>query len=516
MKKQRIGLALTGLIIALILTLLLTACPPSIANNPSTDGNQNSNGAGGGGAITEADILSAFGLHRGVQSAYEAAQKIKTATPTQAGLTFTECTIVAYDDQAGSFTVYLKGSKNGSNFDKPFTITGFTHPYAGATPQSMATLSNQRKLLLDNAIKENKKLSDFISASNAVKGAGFVSFEIRLSNGKNVKVGKYPAYDITVQLEEKPGKKVKMTGDFKIKYKKLIAGGSPTESYGSTYSLNPHLQEEAYFTEKDVFNYITKAIKDNVIKVDGEKFASEFYAKAIFLNSAVAGIFNYDKFDEYKTLYENAGGSGELTINNLGIGIHNTRNGGIKADDYAGKLTVDYYVQTADKITADNPDGVLPIKAEKTGFQTVSAELLKANFFLTKTGNKNLAKTNWLAKNIPLRSLLREDESKKGDNSGGWYKLEDIPALKNPLSPTVNTWYLTVNGKPTMAESLAESVESLSLITDLSNRECQILITSIQVKKVNNEKKLELIFDFEGVGDPITISIEPFPLHLWE
>ena len=66
--------------------------------------------------LTEADVLEAFGLTKGRKSPFEAAQKIASGNSALSSIVFTEKNVTAYDDEAGTFTVKVKATKNGKEF----------------------------------------------------------------------------------------------------------------------------------------------------------------------------------------------------------------------------------------------------------------------------------------------------------------------------------------------------------------------------------------------------------------
>ena len=143
--------------VLLFFVLAVTGCLQQ--GKPSGTENQGTNPAipSNPNELVESDVLTAFGLQRGNITASAAAKKI--ATGTSAGsITFTQKTAVSYDDQAGTFTVKVKGTKNGKPFDKTISLTGFTHPLAEKTIQ----LLDACELNLDDAIEHNYSLEKYI------------------------------------------------------------------------------------------------------------------------------------------------------------------------------------------------------------------------------------------------------------------------------------------------------------------------------------------------------------------
>ena len=111
--------------------------------------------------LTESDVLAAFSLTKGPITASAAAKKIARDTPAS-GITFTERKMIAYDDEAGTFTVKVKGTKDGKNFSQKISVTGFTHPLAGKAIQSLDAC----ELNLDDAIEHNYSLEKYIDEVN--------------------------------------------------------------------------------------------------------------------------------------------------------------------------------------------------------------------------------------------------------------------------------------------------------------------------------------------------------------
>ncbi|MGP1510840.1 MAG: lipoprotein 17-related variable surface protein, partial [Treponema lecithinolyticum] len=182
----------------LIFALSLTGCPQASTNpgensgtNPAVPSNPNE--------LVEADVLAAFGLQRGSVTASAAAKKIATGAPAS-GITFTERTAVSYDDQAGTFTVKVKGIKNGKPFEKELTFSGFSNPYA-ANPQSMDTTGGKGELKLDEGIEHNHSIEKYTGKAN-LNIANFFQAPLTFSlvNGTSITRGDFPGYKLNATL----------------------------------------------------------------------------------------------------------------------------------------------------------------------------------------------------------------------------------------------------------------------------------------------------------------------------
>ncbi len=253
----------------LIFALVLTGCPQAgkhsgTGTNPAVSSNPNE--------LTEADVLAAFGLTKGNITASAAAKKIATAAPVAvSGITFTSKTAVSYDDQAGTFTVRMTGTKNGKSFNKTVTFTGFTHPLADKWIQSVDSC----ELNLDEGIEHNYKLEKYIeevnkdpSGKKLVKKLSFM-----LSDSvTTIELGEHDAYTLTAEAK-KSGTKVQVQP--RVVFRKLAEGGTETLVANTDFGFS-HLKTQLtkdYFTDEDVFKYVlAKTVDADAIKADGSKF----------------------------------------------------------------------------------------------------------------------------------------------------------------------------------------------------------------------------------------------------
>ena len=192
--------------------------------------------------LTESDVLTAFSLSKGHITASAAAKKITNGTPAS-GITFTERKMIAYDDQAGTFTVEVKGTKDGKNFSQKISVTGFTHPLAGKTIQSIADC----ELNLDDAIEHNYSLAKYIeevkkdpSGKKLVKKLSFM-----LSDSvTTIELGEHDSYTLVAEAQA-VGTKVWVQPS--VVFRKLTEGGTETLVKNTEFSfthLNSSLKKD--------------------------------------------------------------------------------------------------------------------------------------------------------------------------------------------------------------------------------------------------------------------------------
>ena len=453
--------------------------------------------------LTEADVLEAFGLTKGSITASAAAKKIANDTPSASGVIFTERNFVAYDDEAGTFTVKVKGTKEGKSFSKKISVTGFTHPLAGKTIQSLASC----ELNLDEGIEHNYSLEKYIAEVNKdPSGAKLVKkLSFMLSDGTTIELGEHDAYTLAAKAQA-AGTQVWVRPS--VVFRKLTEGG--VEEFVENTSLSFHTLRDYlkkdYFTKKDVFNYILGKVKDDesFIKADPGSFASSVYAVAMV--TQVAGdIFDESKISKYINLYDTKG-DGHLEIKNITAGVYNIRNGGIKADDYEGALTVDYYIATKDSAAQAAPS-VNEISKRNTvkrsGFKKIVPEAVKNEFTFTvgKIGGGNGTKEKWLGRNINA-VLIQKNEGTIHDNYDDWFAINDV--LTDADS---SGYYLILNGeaysdcKPGFGHQFRLKTNSAS--------DFNILVERLSLKKDSNKEDLKISMQFMGKSDTVDISVKP-------
>lgn len=498
----------------------------SCMQNPENDGNKpkvpNST-PGTTGETVELkleDLLSAFSLTKGEITASDAAKKIANGTSAAAGLTFTEKKIIFYDDKTGTFTVEVKGKKDGKSFSNKITAEGFTHPYKSAPTAKNAG----DKLKLAAALENNLKPADFINllktAATAANVSNFLDLGFTLENGKTIDFNNSEKpYKLTASFVSNGGK-IELTPKYELIYKKLTESGTEeTENVLQTAATSAfHKIEYDYFTKNDVFEYVAQQVKEDILKVPADTFASSIYAGAKYANTSPSDIFNVgdgSKFKKYQETYKKDGGYIQIVkgdgTSDLSYALYNPKNGGIQADDYSGTIKVDFYVQQTNviaEINAGTYSGTYVIKTvrvEKTGFMTVSKEFLNRNFLfnLTYSGNKETAKTKWSQKSFNNIELV-------GAKSPEGFELKNA-SLVDYANHHTDDYYLSVNNTTSLTDLAVQNKQYVSVAKGQAPKEYRLLITSIRMEKIMNEKDLALTFSFEGKGEPIRLTVFPFP-----
>ena len=447
--------------------------------------------------ITESDVLTAFSLMRGMQSASEAAKKIAAGKgKTVDTYAFTEASAKSYDDEAGTFTVNVKGTKDGKSFDAEITVTGFTHPYASPL-QSLVKCEFD----LTPAIEENLSLDTYVSRINAAPSP-YLHFEARLENGKNVMLGDAAQYTLKAQIS-KDGDGLKAASKYFLKYKKLVAGGAEITEEEMYTVGSLRTQKQAYFTADDVFRHVlTKAGGGDFIKVSSDEFASSFCTLARNTGTTPYGLLDMTKIQKYIDLYKTKDANEHLAVK-LSAGLYNAKNSGISANDTEGTLTLQYCITTEEEL-AKQTKGQLPNTAAiseqitKTGFKKADKDTLKKLFefkILNASNGSGEPKAEW--KKYQIGNGYRGSPLVKAE--GNKYK-----AYKFPLTAG-KPFRLTINDSENPADVFALSSKAgLSKIAG----DKYILITHLTLTKNMGEEKLTAVF---ALVDGSTVSVEYSP-----
>lgn len=484
--------------IAAVMVISMTGCknptaPPSgvfhaVPQNPNE--------------LTEADVLTAFGLQRGSITASAAAKKIANGAPA-GGITFTQKTAVSYDDQAGTFTVKVKGTKNGKNFEKTFNLTGFTHPLTGKTIQSLGAC----ELNLDDAIEHNYSLTKYIdevnkdpSGKKLVKKLSFM-----LSDSvTTIELGEHDGYTLTTNAK-KSDTKILVQPSVKIVFRKLTGGGMERLADSTPFSfthLNSLLKKD-YFEAKDVFQYVLDKTADIAIKADPKEFASSFYAFAKESGQTPANLFTKEFTDavkKYADLYQTKDMNEHLAIDKITYGIAQPKNGGIDADDHAGTVKIHLCIATEQQIA--DKSGITAIKPiEKSGFASIPDDAALAEkkhlfFHLIPKGSLSPAdKTNWKNK-VFSRALLRINESNNA-------------IIDNPFGGSDSLFHLCVNSENTNpATYLGSAGGSYGGASKTKNNKV-IFIENIQLEKKADLTSMEVQVKLRGSGPILKVTTEP-------
>jgi len=448
--------------------------------------------------LTESDVLTAFSLSKGHITASAAAKKITNGTPAS-GITFTERKMIAYDDQAGTFTVEVKGTKDGKNFSQKIPVTGFTHPLAGKTIQSIADC----ELNLDDAIEHNYSLTKYIdevnkdpSGKKLVKKLSFM-----LSDSvTTIELGEHDSYTLVAEGQA-TGTQVWVRPS--VVFRKLTEGGTETLVKNTAFSfthLNSSLKKD-YFEAKDVFKYILDKTADSAIKADPKEFASSFYAFAKKSGQAPANLFTEGfktKIQGYAALYQNKDSDEHLALD-ISYGAFQPKNGGIDADDYTGTVTIKLCIATNEQIVNQNDiTAIKPI--EKSGFASIpdNAALAQKNhlFFhlIPKDSLTDASKTQWEQKSFSNHPLFRVDE-----NTG-------IKAINNPFIAADNPFSLSVNGSD---NNLSSHLGCANFSASKTRQDKVIFIENIQLQKAANSKFMTVQVKLKGLGGILEVTTDP-------
>ena len=454
--------------------------------------------------LTEADVLTAFALQRGSITASAAAKKIANGAPA-GGITVTQKTAISYDDQAGTFTVKLKGTKNGKNFEKTFNLTGFTHPLAGKTIQSLGAC----ELNLDDAIEHNYSLTKYIdevnkdpSGKKLVKKLSFM-----LSDSvTTIELGEHGSYTLTAKAQA-VGTQVWVRPKVKVMFRKLTEGGTEelTDNTAFGFTHLKSLLTQDYFEAKDVFQYILDKTADIAVKVDSTEFASSFYAGAKATGQAPVNLFTKEFTDavkKYADLYQTKDMNEHLAIDKITYGIAQPKNGGIDADDHAGTVKIHLCIATEQQI-ADKSGIEVSKPVEKSGFAKITdANELNKKVFFAVISNPNPSAADiqaWKGKSFENYPLLRVDNGTVTPNP-----------LTNPLpGSSGKPFQLCVNG----TDNLASQLGCGHFGSSRTKNGKSIFIENIILNKKQNETDLKITVQLKGFTDFLTIITDPGPAY---
>ena len=485
---------------ALLFALLVAGCSQQNTSSGAKTPGTNPSAPSNPNELVEADVLTAFGLQRGSITASAAAKKIATGTPASS-ITFTERRFIAYNDEAGTFTVKVKGTKNGKSFSQRISVNGFTHPLAGKTIQSLDSC----ELNLDEGIEHNYSLQKYITEVNKdPSGAKLVKkLSFTLTDGTTIELGEHDRYTLTATAKKgTPDTKILVQPS--IVFRKLTEGGTEELTNNTAFEfihLNSSLTKD-YFTEKDVFKYILDRTADIAIKVDSTEFASSFYAAAKSGNST-ENLFT-DAFKthvkKYTDLYRIKEADEHLPLD-IAYGISQPKTGGINADDYEGKLTVKFCIATHDQLT--NQGEITAVKTiTRLGYAKITnaAELKNQLFFdvSSKPNPSNEAIKTWKRKFFDCSSLLRI-----GDDGAAILASNPLPdGFDKPFC-------LCINGEATLSNYLGCKAYGASR----TRNNKVIFIENIQLQKIFGETDLQVKVQLKGSGPILTITTDPGPAY---
>ncbi|QTQ14808.1 hypothetical protein HRQ91_10220 [Treponema parvum] len=505
--------AMICLLPVLLAALLTTGCQQAGSSsgaenpgiNPSVPQNQYE--------LVEADVLETFGLTKGRQSPFEAAGKITLGTSTLPSIEFTQKEVTAYNDEAGTFTVKVKGTKNGNPFDKEMAVNGFANPYA-SQPWSINSNDGKGELKLDEGIERNLSIEKYIAEAYPTIADFFKApLTFSLANGTSVTLGDCDYYKLEATLAKEETDKIKIIPVYTVKNHKKTAGGSDTVTLETKYSVfHPDRfgssLTKLYFTKKDVFDHVLSKTPDSVIKVDSNKFASSFYAFTKLTGTAPAELFDYSRLEPYKTLYQTAGADKYMQLD-ITCGVADPKGRGIDADDYKGELTVQFCIATHEQLanqegSQEDPQEVImavrPITQSLYAKITTATELDNQLLFqvISKPSPKQKDIKAWKNKQYDNFPLLRV-----GDNG-------TVTLASNPLPDGQDKPFcLCVNGEATLSNHLGH--ENYGASKTINGK--VIFVQSIHLQKTSGETDLQVHVQLKGSCPILTITTNPGPAY---
>ena len=461
--------------------------------------------------LTEADVLEAFGLTKGKQSPFEAAEKIASENSALSSIGFTEKNVTAYDDEAGTFTVEVKGTKNGIQFEKEMIVSGFTNPY-DSQPRIIDSTGSKGQLKLDEGIEHNYSIEKYVAKAN-VNIADFFKEPLTFSfeNGTSVTLGDFAYYKLEAALAKEGTDKIKIQPVYTVKNHKKVSGGSDTvttKEYTNFVRLKSSLTK-SYFTEKEVFKYILdKTVDENTIKVDPNAFASALDVGAKFSGVTPEELFSDSfktKVQEYTDLYRVKDANEHCALD-ITYGVYNPANDGVEADDYTGTVTADICIATHEQLAGQS--GITAFKkVTKSGFASIPDDAALAtqahlSFNLIK---KMEAGT--------LTDALKEKWEKKVFNSKFnntlLFAVDDDGACRdfNPFTSPKIPFLLSVNGSGVDFRShLGYKHSGVSKTVN----EKDILIKSVRIDKKKNSKSMDVYVMLKGSGHELKVTTAPY------
>lgn len=456
--------------------------------------------------LTETQLFDAFNLVKGSMSASAVAEKVELGPWVgMPQLLFTDKEVLSYDDQAGTLSLRMKGRFQQKPFDTTFHLEGFTHPYASIYLGSI--LASGDYLIFDEAIKTNLSLAKFIEKANAKKGVGFVRFQFQLSNGETLSMGEDGACFLTPQLSQK-GNDVKIVAHYGLNYKKF--DGSTKTVTAENRQTKVVDENHRYFTEKDVYEQISKKLKSDVnfIKVDSGKFASSFYAQTMVLNQG-SSLFDLTAIQEYQEVYREKGADEHLAIAGIAAGIYNLRMDGITADDYEGSLTVNFYISNSAVVSMGGgaiSEISTPEKITASGFRKLQEKgktleesvRMLLTLTLMPDGDESAAQSAWFNHTIDTAHLIREN-SAVNPNYSNWF-LTDKNILRKGNS---GKFYLLAGGE----DYSVATWPGFSSYFCYKSSKGNILIRQLSLSKKSSSNLLLLKAQFMGKDETIDFSI---------
>lgn len=450
--------------------------------------------------IPQNKLLALFGLTETKITASDAAKQIAAAQNTKIdGFLFQEAKAVAYDDKTGTFTVKVTGAKDDKTFDQELTITGFSNPYTNIVPNIVAA-----ELNFSTAIEYNKKIDSFIEDTNNNIESGLQEFIFNDATVGQIEKGIRKNYILTATLKKKEDK-IKIQPLYTVKQLKKEKNGNENiteeDCSGVFLRLNKELTKP-YFSKNDVFKYLIGKTDDSIIKTDPEEFASIYYAFTQNMNISPGEIINEAKIKDVMNRYNQSGGQYKMEIDTA---IYRPRHGGIKADDYAGTIEIEYCIaekgQIAQMLYDEHMD--IPIvakkKAKAEGFKKVSKENVEElfKFQIKLTANPD-AETKWKSRLCTYNNSFLNAEY---DINKGCY----VYKPNNPFKSATAYYSFTVNGKDPESVFAGNKPTFLPRCADGK----KIFIEKISFTKERGSNILKIYIKFLGGQEEIIIEKQP-------
>lgn len=450
----------------------------------------------------EDSLVGLFKLDKTKLRASDAAKKIAGAKNFALGdFNVIEAEALAYDDEAGTFTLKVKVEENGKMAEKELYFDGFAHPYANIAPSLKAADFD-----FSDAMDHNTRMDIFIEKSNKNINTALKEFSF-LDRVGELTMGNHSAYSLTAKLSDYEGK-IKITPEYRVKYLKKGIDNEEESLIEKDYShaFLPLIRKKLirpYFSKEDVFRHLINKTDLSIINVSSGKFASMYYAFAKHLNVTPGSLINDAEIQKIMARYNKEGGQYKMEIDTA---LFQPKSTGIRADDYEGRLDLIYCIaekeQIAEMLYPVDPS-IKPVSVKRElsvkGFRQINQENINSVFkFSLKLKNTETAKKQWLSKVYKKHRFLYTADDK---NTLVDVYIVDNPLVKNDKLP----YHLEVNGKN--PEEILAFNDVLFFSKSLSGE--KLFVEHIFLDKEKDSDILKIRIKFLGSGDEIVIEERP-------